>query len=158
MACMNVYILRHAKADFGSKGEDPPVSEQGEKQTTHVLELARKNMGFDPSLVVTSPILRARQTADIVRKEVGSGVRVAVDDCLMPEAKPKEVLKYLSKLKKDEDVVLISHMPLIFELLYDLIGGRGEIELLNGSMAAVHFEGRASSHKGKLVWLIQPKA
>jgi len=155
---MNIYILRHAKADFGSKGEDPPVSELGEKQTTHVLDLARQNLGFDPSLVVTSPILRARQTADIVKKRVGKAVRVAIDDCLMPESKPRDVIDYLSKLKKDEDVVLISHMPLIFELLYDLIGGRGEVELLNGSIAAVEFKGRAASGKGKLTWLIQPEA
>ena len=155
---MNVYILRHAKADFGSKGEDPPVSEQGERQTVRVLDLARHDLGFDPSLVVTSPILRARQTAEIVKKRMGNSVKVVVDDCLMPESKPRDVLNYLSKLRKDEGVVLISHMPLIFELLYDLIGGRGDVELLNGSIAAVKFEGKAASGKGKLIWLIQPKA
>jgi phosphohistidine phosphatase len=154
---MHVYILRHARADFGSKVEDPPVSPEGEKQLRHVLELAQENFGFKPTLVVTSPILRARNTADIVKKKFGAGTKVVVDRCLMPEAKPGEVLDFLATLKKDENVVLVSHMPLIFELLYDLIGGRGEVELLNGSIAAVGFKGRAASGKGKLVWLVQPR-
>jgi len=154
---MNVYILRHAKADFGSKIEDPPVSAEGEKQLAHVLELARKEFAFGPTLVVSSPILRARNTADFVKRNFGGGVRVVVDKCLMPESKPADVLDFLSALKKEENVVLVSHMPLIFELLHDLIGGRGEVELLNGSIAAIEFKERARSGKGKLVWLIQPK-
>ncbi len=153
---MNVYILRHAKADFSSKDEDPPVSEHGEKQATRVLDLAKKNFGFHPDVVVTSPILRARQTADIVKRSAENGVKVVVDDCLMPEARPSAVLEYLGGLKRDDSVVLISHMPLIFDLLHDLIGGEGEVELLNGSIAAVEFKGKAASGKGKLTWLIQP--
>ena len=155
---MNVYILRHARADFGSKIEDPPVSPEGEKQLTHVLELVKKEFGFKPTLVVTSPIRRARNTADIVKKKFGGGLRVVVDKCLMPESKLADVLALLSTLKKEENVVLVSHMPLIFELLYELIGGRGEVELLNGSIAAIEFRKRAQAGKGKLVWLIQPRS
>jgi len=155
---MNVYILRHARADFSSKGEDPPVSEQGEKQAVHVMKVAKENWGFRPTVVVSSPILRARQTGEIVRKTMGGSYKVVVDDSLSPDSKPKDVLSFLSKLKKDDDVVLISHMPLIFELLYELIGGRGEVELLNGSIAAVEFKRRAAPGKGKLVWLVQPPA
>lgn len=155
---MNVYILRHAKADFGSKGEDPPVSVEGEKQVIGVLELARREMGFEPTVVVSSPILRARQTADIMKKTIGNKPKYLVDECLKPDTKPKDVLAFLSKLKKEDNVVLISHMPLIFELLYELVGGRGEVELLNGSIASVEFKGKAASGKGKLAWLIQPKA
>ncbi len=154
---MNIYILRHAKAEFGSKVEDPPVSPEGEKQLVHALELAKKEFGFKPTIVVTSPIKRARNTADIVEREFGGGPKVVVDRCLMPESKPAKVLDFLSTLKTEENVVLVSHMPLIFELLYYLIGGRGEVELLNGSIAAVEFKKRAQSGKGKLVWLIQPR-
>jgi len=154
---MNVCILRHARANFGSKAEDPPVSPEGEKQLKQVLELAKEGFGFKPTLVVTSPILRARNTADMVRKSFG-GTKIVVDNCLMPEAKPRDVLAFLSALRKEEEVVLVSHMPLIFELLYELIGGRGEVELQNGSIAAIEFKGRPQGGKGKLVWLIQPRS
>ena len=154
---MDVFILRHARADFGSKGKDPPVSEQGEKELTHVLDLARSEFGFKPTLVVSSPILRAKNTADIVKKTMGGSSKIVIDKCLMPDTKPKEVVAFLDTLKKEDRVVLISHMPLVFELLYELIGGRGEVELLNGSIAAITFKGRAASGKGKLIWLVQPQ-
>jgi len=154
---MNVYILRHARANFGSKVEDPPVSPEGREQPAHVLDLAKEGFGFEPTLVVTSPILRARDTAEILKKSFGGGLKVVVDKCLLPEAKTRDVFDFLSKLKKGEEVVLVSHMPLIFELLYELIGGRGEVELQNGSIAAVEFKGKAQPGKGKLVWLIQPR-
>jgi phosphohistidine phosphatase SixA len=66
------------------------------------------------------------------------------------------VLAFLSKYGKDDRVALVSHMPLIFELLYSLTGGRMEVELFNGSIAAVSFKGKAAEGKGKLLWLIQP--
>jgi len=136
---------------------NPPVSPEGEDQLAQVLGLAKEGSGFKPSLVVTSLILRARNTADVLKKSFGGSPKVVVDKCLTPEAKPRDVLKFLSTLKKGEEVVLVSHMPLIFELLHELIGGRGEVELQNGSIAAVGFKGKAQSGKGKLLWLIQPR-
>ena len=122
-----------------------------------VLETAKGEFGFRPTVIATSPILRAKDTAAIVKKRV-AGARVVVDDCLLPDSKPAAVVEFLSKLEKERSVVLVSHMPLIIELLYELIGGRGEVELLNGSIAAVEFKGKVASGKGKLVWLIQPRA
>ena len=153
---MHVYILRHAKADFTRKWEESPVSEEGEKELVRVLDLAKKGFGFKPTLVATSPILRATQTADIVTREMGR-TRSVVEECLHPDSKPARVLAYLRTLRKDEEVVLVTHMPIIFDLLHDLIGGKGEVELLNGSLAAVEFKGKAARGKGKLVWLIQPR-
>ena len=154
---MDVCILRHARADFRSYDEDLNVSEEGEREMVKVLDVAKKSMGFKPTLVVTSSILRAKDTAEIVRKRMGGGLKVVVDKCLMPDSSPGAVVDFLGTLKKDESVVLVSHMPIIIELLYELIGGRGEVELLNGSMATVQFKGKAAPGKGKLMWLIQPQ-
>ncbi|MDG6910230.1 MAG: histidine phosphatase family protein [Nitrososphaerota archaeon] len=153
---MDVYIVRHARSTFGRKGEDPPVSEEGEKELARMLDLAKESFGFKPTLIVTSPILRARQTAETVKKRTGGSVKTVVEKCLLPDTKPEEVAAFLETLKMEERVVLVSHMPVVFELLYYLIGGRGEVELLNGSIAAVHFDKRVASGGGKLVWLLQP--
>jgi phosphohistidine phosphatase SixA len=152
---MEVYIFRHARADFRSKDEDPPISEKGIDETKRVVELANSRLGFKPTVLVSSPVLRAKQTAELVRKQLGMKSSI-VDDCLYGDAEPSEVLKFLSKYKKEDRVALVSHMPLIFELLYALTGGRSEVELLNGSIAAVSFKEKAAEAKGKLTWLIQP--
>jgi phosphohistidine phosphatase SixA len=152
---MEVYIFRHARADFHSKDKDPPISDEGRSETEKVVELANERFGFKPTTLVSSPLLRAKQTAELTRKSLGLKPAV-VDKCLYGDAEPKEVLKFLSKYKKEDRVALVSHMPLIFELLYDLVGGRGEVELFNGSIAAISFKGKAAEGKGKLKWLIQP--
>lgn len=152
---MEVYIFRHAKANFGSKDRDPPVTAEGEAEAQGVMELASRSFGFKPTVVASSPVLRAKQTAELARRRFGLK-SVVVDECLYGDAKPAEVLKFLSKLRREDRVVLVSHVPLIFELLHVLIGGRGEVELLNGSMAAASFKGKAAAGKGKLMWLIQP--
>ena len=155
---MEVYIFRHAYADFKSKDEDPPISERGIKEATRVVELARERFGFRPTAIVSSPVLRAKQTAELAQKELGLKSKVIVDNCLYGDTEPSEVMKFLSGFKKDDKVVLVSHMPLIFELLYAMTDGRFEVELLNGSIAAVRFKGMASEGKGTLTWLIPPDA
>lgn len=152
---MEVYIFRHARADFKSKDEDPPVSEKGEAETRRVIQLASQRLGFRPSVLISSPVLRAKQTAELAQKELGLESYV-VDECLYGDAEPDAVLKFLAKYRKEDRVALFSHMPLIFELLYSMVGGRGEVELLNGSIAAVSFKGKAAEGKGKLEWLVQP--
>ncbi|MDG6916068.1 MAG: histidine phosphatase family protein [Nitrososphaerota archaeon] len=152
---MEVYIFRHARSDFRSEGEDPPISEQGRSETERVVELANKRFGFKPTALVCSPLLRAKQTADLARKRMGLKPAV-VNGCLYGDAEPGEVLKFLSKYKKEDKVALVSHMPLVFELLYSFVGGRGEVELFNGSIAAISFKGKAAEGRGKLLWLIQP--
>ncbi|MDG6968620.1 MAG: histidine phosphatase family protein, partial [Nitrososphaerota archaeon] len=119
---MQVYIFRHARADFGSKNEDPPISEEGEAEASKVIELASQRLGFRPTAIVSSPVLRAKQTAEIAKKKLGLSSYM-VDECLYGDAEPADVLKFLSTFKKDARVALVSHMPLIFELLYAMIGG-----------------------------------
>jgi len=152
---MDVFIFRHARADF-TDSKDPPVSEEGMAEAARVVQLAKERFGFEPTAVVASPLLRAKQTAEMARKQLGLRSKVVVDDCLYGDKDPSEVLEFLSRFKKEDGVVLVSHMPLIFELLYSLIGGRAEVQLLNGSIAAIRFKGRAAEGKGTLAWLIQP--
>jgi phosphohistidine phosphatase SixA len=152
---MEVYIFRHARADFRSEDKDPPISDQGSSETGRVVGLANERFGFKPTALVSSPLLRAKQTAELTRKQLGLKP-ILVDKCLYGDSEPVGVLKFLSKYKKEDRVALVSHMPLIFELLYTFIGGRAEVELFNGSIAAVSFKGKAADGKGKLLWLIQP--
>jgi phosphohistidine phosphatase len=153
---MLIYIFRHAKADFGKKhGEDPGLNDQGARDVRNVVSLCSSSFGFRPSLIASSPLVRARETADLAKKTLRLGHGVVVDECLYGDRKPRDVYAFLSKLRKNERVVLVSHMPLIFELLYDLMGARAEIDLLNGSIACVECAEPASK-KGKLLWLVPP--
>jgi phosphohistidine phosphatase SixA len=106
--------------------------------------------------IASSPLLRAKETAEITRKLLRSKRDTVVDECPYGDRKPTQVYEFLSKYKKNDEIVLVSHMPLIFELLHDLFGAKAEIELLNGSIACVECDGEASKGKGKLLWLAPP--
>jgi phosphohistidine phosphatase len=155
---MNVYIFRHAKADFGAEGkkEDPPLSSEGANDVAEVVRLANARLGFSPTAIVSSPLVRAKQTAELARGKLGLKTKAMVDECLYGDKMPSDVFTFLSGFGAKDNVVLVSHMPLIHELLYEMIGGRAEIELTNGSIAGVEFSGKAAKGKGKLTWLIHP--
>jgi phosphohistidine phosphatase len=151
-----VFIMRHAQADVTFKGGDPPISKHGAEETERLIELANQSLDFGPNVIVSSPLLRARQTAELATKKLRTEAEAIIDERLYGNGEPGGVVKLLSRYKKEDRVLLISHIPLIFELVYHFIGGRPELELRNGSIAAVEFKGKAADGKGKLVWLIQP--
>ena len=154
---MKAYIFRHAMADFKGHAEDPAVTEEGLAEAGRVVRLAKENLAFKPSVIVSSPLLRARQTAEMTQKVTGVKA-VTVDESLYGDRSPSEALALLSKLKTTDEVVIVSHMPLLSELLLGMIGGKAGIELPNGSIACVEFKGKAAKGKGKLAWLVPPLA
>ncbi len=153
---MLVHIFRHGSADFGKKGiDDPGLNGQGITDVKNVVKLCASSFGLKPNVIVSSPLLRAKETAKLAKDTLRIRSDLVADECLYGDKRPEDVYAFLSKFKKSDSVVLVSHMPLIFELLYDLIGGRAEIDLLNSSIACVECE-KPASKKGKLLWLAPP--
>lgn len=152
---MQVYVLRHAKAESESNAGESAISYEGAAEANRAVELARHRFGFAPTSIVSSPVLRARQTAELVQKQFGLK-SVVIDQRLSPDSGPNDVLRLLSKFGREDRVVLVSHKPLLFDLLYSMLGEKGEVELPNGSIAAISFKAEAVAGAGKLEWLIQP--
>lgn len=153
---MLVYIFRHGLADFGKKGvEDPGLNDQGTADVKNVVKLCFTSFGFKPDVIASSPLLRATETAKLTKDTLRIRSDVVLDECLYGDKKPKDVYAFLSKFKKSDRIVIVSHMPLIFELLYDLIGARAEIDLLNGSIACLECA-KPATKRGKLLWLAPP--
>jgi phosphohistidine phosphatase len=150
---MLIHIFRHGKADFGMKGvDDPGLNDQGRKDIKNVVKLFRSWYGFKPNVIASSPLLRAKETAELTKSILKIRSEILVDQSLYGDKKPREVYSLLAKFKKNDSIVLVFHMPLIFELLYDLIGARAEIDLPNGSIACIECQ-KPKAGKGKLLWL-----
>ncbi len=159
LTTMEVYIFRHGLASFGKGEGDPGLNEDGVRDVNKVVKLCNSSFGFAPNVIVSSPLVRAKETAKLARKLLSAGNnndKIVVDECLYGDRKPNQVYALLSKYRKNDKIVLVSHMPLIFELLHDLIGAKAEVELLNGSIACIECDGKASKGKGKLRWLVPP--
>lgn len=112
---MEVYLIRHGLA--GEKGtydndEQRPLTAKGHRKTTQVAQsLVNRGLKFD--LILTSPLVRAAQTADILQ-QVGLSKKIKTVAFLKPDAAIAEWLKWLEqdRLKHPQaKIALVGHQP-----------------------------------------------
>jgi phosphohistidine phosphatase len=113
---MRLFLVRHAKADPGSPDELRRLNDKGRKQAR---KLAKQLATERPDLVLSSPLLRARETADPIAR--AAGVPLRVDDRLAPGATADGLLEALDDA--DETVVAVGHQPDCGEIAATLMGG-----------------------------------
>jgi phosphohistidine phosphatase len=120
-----------------------------------------KRMAKRPALVLTSPLVRARDTAAIYAQTARWPDAVECT-ALSPGGSPEDVLEALRRQgAKAECVAVVGHQPHLGRLLALSLRGeaRGEaFELKKSAVACVHFEGSPSAHQGVLMALFPPKA
>jgi phosphohistidine phosphatase len=159
-ATTELYLLRHAHAGDpeGWTGDDAarPLSSKGEGQADR-LGAFLAGAGFKPDAIVTSPKLRARQTADIVAHHLGLEVRE--DERLAGGFDGSTVDAILADLSRPERPVLVGHDPDFSDLLGELVGTSG-LTMKKGAFARVDVAGpfAAASGSGSLRWLVPPDA
>ena len=100
---MRLVIVRHAEAAPGDPDERRSLTAQGREQARALGELLRA-VGIEPDVVVTSPLLRARETASAL--QLGAP---EVDERLSPGASPEDVRD--AAWGRGETVLLVGHQP-----------------------------------------------
>jgi phosphohistidine phosphatase len=153
-----LYILRHgqaeAKADSPDKtDEGRRITMEGSDQIRSVCELARK-LNANPNVFLSSPLVRAKQSAEIARKVFGSESELRIENCLEPESEPTDVYSSLSELKRSDSVLLVTHIPIMGKLIFDIIGCHPNMILENGALAAIESKALPTQDTGTLVWLL----
>jgi phosphohistidine phosphatase len=161
---MNLYILRHGiAAEPGAPGfktdADRPLISKGRRQLGPIAA-AMQRLGLDFDLVLASPFLRARQTAEIVAGSLKLKKRLAFSDALTPDGDPKVLIRQLNELKPaPENVLLVGHEPYLSRLVALLISG-GEtagIELKKGGLCKLETAALRLGRCATLTWLLTPK-
>jgi len=159
---LELVILRHGKAGIRSPsmGEDfeRGLTTSGRKDiedvanSTNVLKLV-----FDK--IATSPLIRARETAEIVAKALKKQNVLEVWDELKPEAGTADLYRRLSELKVDSSILIVGHEPCLSGVISDLISGgkNSRILLEKGGMAKVIIDSFAPKPSGELAWLLTPR-
>jgi len=123
---MNLYILRHASA--GLRRVNPlldvkrPLDKEGK---THCLQLAHvlNGMKVNFDLVISSPLKRSLQTAQLVATETGYEQKVVLSNALLPEATFTQFQRMLREFADYENVLVVGHNPNITAFLGQLISG-----------------------------------
>lgn len=119
---MKLWVLRHGEAvPHGSRPHDSEreLTDHGRKE---VLRSAEQLMGKPLTAIYASPYLRAQETAHLVREVLGFEPEIRTVEWLTPDTEPDKVAEQMVAVS---DVLLVSHNPLVGNLLSYLQHGAG---------------------------------
>jgi phosphohistidine phosphatase len=119
-----------------------------------------KAMKLRFSLTLTSPYLRARQTAEIVAKELTLTRRVRDCDELAADARPADFVRWLAKRRpQPRDVLVVGHEPFLSELVSLLLAGATPLSLdfKKAGLCKLTVERLEPARCATLEWLLPPK-
>jgi len=154
---MILYLLRHADANTQAATDDErSLSEKGIRQTNRVGAFCAKN-GVLPGVVLTSPLLRARETAEGFASACGIN-RVLTVEFLRPGMQPEQAIAELNGYREFESVMLVGHEPDFGHLIAALTGmtGGGEIHVRKASLTGIELPA-PENDLGRLLFSIPAK-
>ncbi len=157
---MILYIVRHGiavdRADPKSPPEpERPLTAEGVKKTRSAA-LGLRALGAKPDVMITSPYVRAAQTAEIFAEALGFPLeKIRSSEALKPSGNPAEFLKEVAHLRAKE-AMCFGHAPHLDQLISQLTGARGVFTELRKAGVAC-FERAASGGRWDLLWLLTPK-
>jgi phosphohistidine phosphatase len=162
-ANVNIFILRHGEAGphvtMPSKDFERPLTESGREEIESIGRSLRElRVEFDRC--VTSPLRRAKETAEIVVGVYEENVpKLEIWEELRPEGNRHETVQRLSKLRQDADILLVGHEPYLSSLIGELItgGSPARISLKKGGVAKIQMISFVPKPSGELRWLLTPR-
>jgi phosphohistidine phosphatase len=146
-----LWFLRHGEAEPHDARPDAErrLTERGEEQSRSAgRALAALEITFQ--LVVTSPLVRARDTARLACEELGC--ELTVDDALSSGFDADDALALAHAAGADKRVLFVGHNPDFEEIVHDLTGG--VVDMKKGGIAAVRLRGEG---RGELLVLVRPR-
>jgi phosphohistidine phosphatase len=156
---MNLYLMRHADAGI-PRGNPLLDAKRGlvkdGKDQCILMAALLSAFKVQVDVVISSPLKRAMQTAQLVATELGFDDKVEISQALVPEASYTEFQKLLSKYADREGVLAVGHNPSLFQFLGRIVSGNGEganLRVRKGSVARIDLE----RHPPQLQWLIDPR-
>ena len=157
---MEIYILRHGAAEEATQGmrdADRALTPDGAAKLQSVLRRAR-GAGAEPSIILTSPLRRARETAEIAAKSLRGESTLVESRALAPESSPPEVWEEIRTHKTEAQLMIVGHEPLFSAVYAYLLGAPAvQIDVKKGSLGRIDVDRLAGQPRGVLRWLLYPK-
>lgn len=154
---MKIYIIRHAWAEDRDEAVYPnddlrPLSRKGRKRFRRFARRLAKR-GLNVAQIATSPLVRCRQTADILAEYTESEPLITELDGLRPNSQLEPLLEWTRK-QEGQDVAWVGHAPDVDALTAALVGdAKFAVRFDKGAVAAIEFNGPPAAGQGELRWL-----
>ena len=158
---VTLYLIRHAIAferdDRWPDDSKRPLTADGmSKMKRAARGLGR--VGVKVDVILSSPLVRARQTADILSAELDAHPPIVNVESLAPGATHAALAADLEKhARKATRIALVGHEPGIGELAARLVGSRHPVEFKKGAVARIDLDEIPATGPGDLRWLMTSK-
>jgi phosphohistidine phosphatase len=155
-----LYLVRHGVAEErGEKWPDDtkrPLTSDG---MSRMKKAARglDRLGVRVDVILSSPLVRARQTADILSAELDDHPPIVNTDALAPGSDFAALVEALDKHARRGRIALVGHEPGIGELAARLIGSRHPVEFKKGAVCRIDLDELPPTGPGDLRWLVPSK-
>jgi phosphohistidine phosphatase len=155
-----IYLLRHGIAeDRSPSGQDADrrLTGDGREKLRRVLERAR-DAKVTPSLILTSPLVRARETAEIAARVLGYEGEVAVTAALAPDSTPRAVWQEITRRPGESAILLAGHEPLYSAVTAYLLNAPSlQIDFKKAGLVRIDMDRLSGEPWGVLQWVLTPR-
>jgi phosphohistidine phosphatase len=159
---MRVYILRHATAEARGPGVSDAqrqLTPEGKQELKAVLRQAHA-AGVSPEAILTSPWLRALETAQMAGKALRCE-RVVETRALLPDVPPAQVLKEIRAVRNGKrsanQVMVAGHEPQLSRLAAFLLEAPLALDLKKGALLRIDIQEKQGPPRGVLKWMLTPR-
>jgi phosphohistidine phosphatase len=161
-ATIELYLVRHAiAAERGPKYPDDrlrPLTVAGQKKFAQSVP-GLVEMGVVIDFVLTSPLVRARETAQILAAGLKPKPAISEVEALAPGGRHAAIVEAIkSHSKRYRRLALVGHEPDLGELAAKLLAARGNVEFKKGGVCLIDVDGATPGGPGTLRWMLTPKA
>ena len=157
---MDGLVLRHAIAEDAGPGQadsDRRLTDEGRTRLRLVVEKALR-AGMEPGVVLSSPYVRAQQTAEILLAQLNRPCELVTTANLTPYASVADLWNELREYERLGPVVVVGHNPQLSELASVLIGSpRYAVEMKKAAIAYIKDAGNGPRPAGRLAWMLTPR-
>jgi len=158
---MLIYLLRHAIAVPRGSAEYPnddrPLTDPGiQKMAEEAKSLSHILQPLD--IILTSPLSRAAETANIVARALSAEPKVQICRELLPDSSIKKLMAHLARYNSLSSILLVGHEPDLGRFASNLLGaGVSILEFKKGSIACIEIDCLPPIATGRLLWLLTPR-
>jgi len=159
---MNLYIVRHAIAVArGTEGYDDdsqrPLTDAGRRKMKKIAK-GLYGLGAEFDTILSSPYVRARDTAKILAKELNAKDKVAFSDNLIPPGNFEKLVQEIHEKYDVPNLALVGHEPMLSSLISRLTTGNTDmrLNLKKGGVAYLSTDNLYKEGRATLEWLLTP--
>lgn len=156
---MEIYLLRHGIAEDRAEGGDAAraLTDEGRKKLRRVLETAAK-AGVEPSLILSSPLKRALQTAEIASEALGYKEKIVQVEALRPESSPQDLWEEIRGRRGEQALLAAGHEPMMSATVAFLLGTPAlQVDMKKAALVSIAISRFAANPQGVLRWMLIPR-